>query len=146
MLQSIAVETTDELIKKLEALEEDRHYTRTRSQRTGEWEIRVNMSKSYPKVARYVQDHGLSGNTEWLDEGDYRERIDEQAGVEDSYITCYSQWSDPIGRAFGVNIPSATAAIEAFDGDHFYGREEQGENGRYPSDVDPDEQHWRQEQ
>lgn len=119
-------------------LEEDRHYTRVYTgERKGE--IRVSMSNAYPKVARYVQNHGLSRSAELLEEGDYRQRTNEAAEDDSSYITSYSQNSPPINRAFGIDIADATEAVEGFDSDNFYGRDEQGENGRYGSDED----HWR---
>lgn len=119
-------------------LEEDRHYTRVYKADKGS-EIRVNMSRAYPKVARFVQNHGLSSTTELLAEGDYRQRIKEGAAEGGSYITRYSQNSPPVGRAFGISVTDAEATVGGFDGDDFYGREEQGENGRYPDE----ESHWK---
>lgn len=114
-------------------LEEDRHYTRTYDRNAGS-EIRVNLSRAYPKVAQYVRNHGLDDTTELLDKGDYQQRFGE--GVEDdsSYVTAHSQNSPPVSRCVGIDPQQAADDVDGFDDDHFYGREEQGENGRYESD------------
>ena len=106
-------------------IEDGRHYTETGGQKTGDREIRVHMGKTYPKVAQYVQNHGLHKGTELLDEQDYRERIKEQVEVDDSYITCYSQNTVPINRSFGIHVQRAEKVIEAFDREHFYGEKDE---------------------
>lgn len=94
-------------------------------------EIRINLSRAYPKVSRYVRNHGLE-DIELLGKNDYNERIKEAAERSDSYVTCYQQNSPPVGRAFGIYADHAERDIDEFTRDNFRGKA----SDKYKTDED----------
>jgi len=96
-----------------EYVEPHQHYTTVRKGEPGE-ELRINVRRAYDAISKYCKDYDLSEDL--LGSGrDYQGRFAEMAERDESYVTCASQPSPPIGRAVGFDTDAITDAVEEFD-------------------------------
>lgn len=91
-------------------LEKDQHYTFVHN---GE-EIRLDVNQSFDAVSKYVRDHGLSADL-LGSARDYKQRFREADDKDDSYVSCTSQNTPPLGRCTGITAEIAEEEIEGFD-------------------------------
>ena len=91
-------------------LEEDTHYRLIH----GGDELRLDVDRVFDALSRYVKDHALSEDL-LGSARDYKSRLSEQEGRDDSYVSVTSQNTPPIGRCAGITIDVAEQEIEGFD-------------------------------
>ncbi|MFP9192774.1 bifunctional DNA primase/polymerase [Natrialbaceae archaeon A-CW1-1] len=115
-------------------VEQGTHYTVVREGRDNE-EIRVNVTRAFDAVSKYVRDHDLSEDL-LGSARDYKDRYEEAEERDESYVACTSQPSPPVGRAVGIRTERAEDKLETFDRSVFVNDESEDGDGDAVSDGD----------
>lgn len=115
-------------------LEAGEHYTVVNAGSDAE-ELRVNLSRTYDRVRKYVRDHDAGDTVDLLtSKRDYDERFADAADDSGSYVTVTSHPTEPIARAVGIDLAAAEAQLPPFVRQYF-----DGARGPDADDDDSDE-------
>ncbi|AGB39794.1 phage NrS-1 polymerase family protein [Natronococcus occultus] len=104
-------------------LAEDEHYTFVHKG-TDREELRINTSKAFDRVTKFVADFNITGEDLLNRHSDYRSRFSEAYERSGSYVVADQQRSPPIGRALGINVSRAENNLEDFTRSRFSGESE----------------------
>lgn len=103
------------------ALEEDTHWRVVNAGKADE-ELRINVTRAFDAVSKYVRDHDLSEDLLGSSR-DYKSRFSEAEG-QDSYVTTTSQNTHPINRCVGIDTDRAAEELAEFNREVFIGTDD----------------------
>jgi len=92
-------------------LEEGKHFTFVNEGEPDE-QLALKLSSVHDRVSKYVRDHGLDGEDLLNSAGDYRDRMDEAADDNTSYVVTHSQYTPPLARCARINTEMAGEQVE----------------------------------
>jgi hypothetical protein len=92
-------------------LEEGKHFTFVNEGSTDE-ELALKLSSVHDRVSKYVRDHGLDAEDLLNSANDYRDRMEEAADDNASYVVTHSQYTPPLNRCARINTEMAQAQLE----------------------------------
>jgi len=102
-------------------LEEEKHFTFVNAGEPDE-QLALKLSSVHDRVSKYVRDHGLDGEDLLNSASDYRDRMDEAADDNTSFVVTHSQYAPPLARQLAdvAEDPTgyATVAVEILTVDH----------------------------
>jgi len=116
-------------------LEEGMHWKIVKSGDPDE-ELRVNVTRAFDAVSKYVRDHDLSEDL-LGSARDYKNRFRE-AEEQESYVTTTSQNTPPISRAVGIDTGRAKEELAEFDPSVFFASEDVPLDSELVGDDDSD--------
>jgi hypothetical protein len=92
-------------------LEAGKHFTFVNEGEPDE-QLALKLSSVHDRVSKYVRDHGLDGEDLLNNAGDYRDRMDEAADDNTSFVVTHSQYTPPLARCARINTEMAEEQVE----------------------------------